>query len=118
MAEWVIPLISGVSVIIGAGIGSTVSLITKRLDPEYRRYLDQKRQDDCEHIPVESGQIDAFCEKCKKTLTNEDVIRLRILRCEHYGNTDILREDEHTVTYICTACGRLFVGQRQEGVAA
>ena len=116
MAEWVIPLISGGWGIIGAGIGAAAILITKRLDPEYRRYLDEKRRDDCDHIPVESGQIDAFCEKCKKTLTKEDVIRLQILRCGHYGNTDILREDEHTVTFICTACGRLFEGQRQESV--
>ena len=114
MAEWVTPLISGVSGFSAAFIGAGAILIAKRFDPEYRRYLDEKRQAECEHVPIESRQIDAFCEKCKKTLTKEDLIRLRILNCKHYGSTDLMWEDENTLGYLCTVCSRSFEVPRRE----
>ena len=105
MPEWIVTII--VTVIVGLfGLASGIVGMwrVKRYNPEYLRYLDERRQAECQHIPVEGYRIEAFCEKCKKTLSEEEVARQRILDCEHVVAE--LRDDEHFVTYICAACGR------------
>lgn len=109
MAEWLIPVIvpaiTGLFALAGGALGM---LGMARFNPEYRRYLDERQQVECQHVPVEAHQIEAFCEKCGKTLSKEDVTRLRILQCEHIGFVDQFNEDEYRVYYLWTLCGRTF----------
>ena len=111
MPDWIVtiavPAVAGSLGVLG---GVMTKRFTKKYNPEYLRYQDEKKQADCQHTPVEGHGIKAFCEKCKKTLTDEDLARQRMLDCKH--NIQELNNDEYYVTYHCPACGRVYVVPR------
>ena len=110
MAEWVNPLISGISGVIGAVVGASTIILGKRFfDAEYLRYRDEKQRAECDHKLIESDATDTFCQSCNKVFSNDELQRLKILGCEHTYDVESDKgysDNGYTVDLICLKCGR------------
>ena len=94
MPDWIVTIAVAAAAGFSGVLGGVITTwFTKRYSPEYLRYQDEKRQNDCQHTPVEGHGIKAFCEKCKKTLTDEEIAQQRMLDCKH--DIQELRDDEY-----------------------
>ena len=111
MQDWlipvIVPLITALLGAVGGALGAWAAVNVKKYDPKYLQYMDEKRQAECQHVPVEAYQMKPFCEKCRKNLMPDELKQTKVLNCNHLGYTDLMNEDEFHFHYVCTACGRM-----------